>query len=58
MVSGRTPDDRIALALEARIPWLAKPYTVDALAAIVRDTLSDRPSMPLRVSSKPPLPTR
>lgn len=55
MVSGHAPDDRIALALEARIPWLAKPYTADALAAIVRDTLTDRPSVPVvRISSKPP----
>lgn len=55
MVSGHAPDDRIALALEARIPWLSKPYTADALAAIVRDTLADRPSIPsLRISSKPP----
>lgn len=54
MVSGHAPDDRIALALEARIPWLAKPYTADALAALVRDTLADRPSIPLRISSKPP----
>jgi CheY-like chemotaxis protein len=55
MVSGHAPDDRIALALEARIPWLAKPYTADALASIVRDTLDDRPSASLRISSKPPV---
>ena len=54
MVSGHAPDDRIALALEARIPWLSKPYTADALATLVRDTLADRPSIPLRISSKPP----
>jgi DNA-binding response OmpR family regulator len=55
MVSGHAPDDRIALALEARIPWLSKPYTADALAAIVRDTLANRPSVPsVRISSKPP----
>lgn len=55
MVSGHAPDERVEVAVQEGIPWLAKPYSADALASAVRGALSGQPSIPvIRVSSRPP----
>jgi DNA-binding LacI/PurR family transcriptional regulator/C4-dicarboxylate-specific signal transduction histidine kinase/ActR/RegA family two-component response regulator len=40
IVSGHAPDERGRQAAQARVPWLAKPYTIQSLAAAVDDALA------------------
>jgi DNA-binding LacI/PurR family transcriptional regulator/signal transduction histidine kinase/ActR/RegA family two-component response regulator len=56
LISGHVPTERTAVALEQGLAWLAKPYTLQALAQAVAEALSgQRTPTVVRVSSRPPL---
>jgi signal transduction histidine kinase/CheY-like chemotaxis protein len=44
LVSGHAPTGRAQLAIQRGLPWLAKPYTADALARAVQRVLAGSPS--------------
>jgi len=54
VASGHAPTERVELALQKGVAWIAKPYTVDALAHSVKAALSALPNQ--TVVSLPPRP--
>ena len=43
IVSGHAPSERVEDAIKHGLPWLAKPYTLDAVASAVADALQESP---------------
>jgi DNA-binding LacI/PurR family transcriptional regulator/signal transduction histidine kinase/DNA-binding NarL/FixJ family response regulator len=55
LASGHAPTERVELALQKGLAWLAKPYTIEALAQAVQAALADLPSATVvKVPSRPP----
>jgi len=55
LVSGHAPTERVELALRKGLVWLAKPYTIEALARAVQAALSEQPTATVvGVPSRPP----
>ncbi|MBN2191430.1 MAG: substrate-binding domain-containing protein [Polyangiaceae bacterium] len=51
IASGHAPTERAELAVARGVPWLAKPYTADALARAIRAVLTEKGS---RSGESPP----
>jgi hypothetical protein len=56
-VSGHSPTERGARAVERGLVWLSKPYTADSLIRLVRRTLVDpaQPTLPNAGHPQPPV---